>query len=99
MEPGVIGVIGLLFGSLIAWLALRSRHAGLSARVSLLEKELTAEKASLARLQQVYTEVVAGKARLESALESERKTSSEKIEVVTRAGDDPRNAFQAQDHR
>jgi DNA recombination protein RmuC len=95
MEPGVIGVIGLLFGSLIAWLALRSRHAGLSARVSLLEKELTAEKASLARLQQVYTEVVAGKARLESALESERKTSSEKIELVTRASEELRNAFKA----
>jgi DNA recombination protein RmuC len=95
MEPGVIGVIGLLFGSLIAWLALRSRHAGLSARLSLLEKELAAEKASLARLQQVYTEVVAGKARLESALESERKTSNEKIELVTRASEELRNAFKA----
>ena len=99
MEPGVIGVIGLLFGSLIAWLALRSRHAGLSARLSLLEKELAAEKASLARLQQVYTEVVAGKARLESALESERKTSNEKIEFLTKAGEraaaDLQNTFKA----
>ena len=99
MEPGVIGVIGLLFGSLIAWLALRSRHAGVSARLSLLEKELAAEKAGLARLQQVYTEVVAGKARLESALESERKTSNEKIEFLTKAGEraaaDLQNAFKA----
>ena len=93
---GVIGLLfGSLFGSLIAWLALRSRHAGLSARLSLLEKELAAEKASLARLQQVYTEVVAGKARLESALESERKTSNEKIELVTRASEELRNAFKA----
>ena len=88
MEPGVIGVIGLLFGSLIAWLALRSRTAGLSARLCLMEKELAAEKASLARLQQAYTELVAGKARLESALEAERKTNDEKIALVTRASED-----------
>ena len=95
MEPGVIGVIGLLFGSVIAWLALRSRGAGLSARLSLREKELEAEKASLARLQQAHTELVAGKARLESALESERKASNEKIELVTRASEELRNAFKA----
>jgi DNA recombination protein RmuC len=95
MEPGVIGVIGLLFGSLIAWLALRSRTATLNARLSLMEKELAAGKADLARLQQAYTEVVAGRARLESTLESERKTSNEKIELVTRASEELRNAFKA----
>src|SRR5271168_3093027 len=95
MEPGVIGVIGLLFGSLIAWLALRSRTAGLSARLSLMEKELATEKASLARLQEAHTGLVASRARLESALDSERKASTEKIELVTRASDDLRNAFKA----
>src|SRR6202051_615471 len=95
MEPGLIGVIGLLFGSVLAWLALRSRSAGLSARLSLREQELEAEKASLARLQQAHTELVAGKARVESALESERKTSNEKIELVTRASEELRNAFKA----
>ena len=93
MGPGITGVIGLLFGSLLAWLALRSRTAGLSARLSLMEKELTAEKADRARLQQAHTELVAGKARLESALEAERKTSNEKIELVTRASEELRNAF------
>jgi DNA recombination protein RmuC len=95
MEPGLIGVIGLLFGSVIAWLALRSRSAALSARLSLMEKELGAEKADLARLQQAHTELVASRARLESALESERKTSNEKIELVTRASEELRNAFKA----
>jgi DNA recombination protein RmuC len=95
MEPGVIGVIGLLFGSLIAWLALRSRNAGLNARLSLTEKELAAGKADLARLQEAHTDLVAGKARLESALEAERKTSNEKIELVTRASEELRNAFKA----
>jgi DNA recombination protein RmuC len=93
MEPGVIGVIGLLFGSVLAWLVLRSRTATLNARLSLMEKELTAGKADLARLQQAQMELVAGKARLESALESERKASNEKIELVTRASEELRNAF------
>jgi DNA recombination protein RmuC len=95
MGPGVIGVIGLLFGSLIAWLVLRSRTASLNARLSLMEKELADGKADLARLQQAHTEVVVGKARLESALESERKTSNEKVELVTRASEELRNAFKA----
>src|ERR1700733_9316016 len=95
MEPGLIGVIGLLFGSLIAWLVLGSRTATLNARLSLMEKELAVEKADLARFREAYTEVVAGKARLESALESERKTSNEKIELVTRASEELRNAFKA----
>jgi DNA recombination protein RmuC len=93
MEPGVIGVIGLLFGSVIAWLALRTRASTLNARLSLMEKELTAGKADLARLQQAQMELVAGKARLESAVESERKASNEKIELVTRASEELRNAF------
>jgi DNA recombination protein RmuC len=95
MELGVIGVIGLLFGSVIAWLVLRSRTATLTARLSLMEKELAAGKADLARLQQAQTELVAGKARLESALDAERKTNNEKIALVTRASDDLRNAFKA----
>jgi DNA recombination protein RmuC len=95
MEPVFAGVIGLLFGSVIAWLALRSRTAGLSARLSLMEKELSAGKADLARLQQAHTDLVAGKARLESALEAERKTSNEKIELITHASEELRNAFKA----
>ncbi len=95
MEPGIGWVIGLLFGGLIAWLGLRSRGASLALRLSLMEKELAGEKATLARLQQAHTELVAGKARLESTLELERKTNDEKIEVVTRASEDLRNAFKA----
>ena len=95
MEPGITGVIGLLFGGLIAWLALRSRSAALHARSSLMEKELGIGKVDLARLQQAHTALVAGKARAESALEAERKSSNEKIELVTRASEELRNAFKA----
>src|SRR6202521_729353 len=99
MELGISGGIGLLFGVLLAWLALRSRTAGLQARLSLTEKELAIVKADLARLLQEQRELVESRARLESALESERKTSNEKIELLTKAGDraaaDLQNAFKA----
>jgi DNA recombination protein RmuC len=95
MEPWIAGIVGLLFGSVLAWLALRSRTAALTARLPLMEKELAAGKADLARLQQAQTDLVAAKARLESDLASERRSNAEKIELVTRASEELRNAFKA----
>src|ERR1700731_3061988 len=95
MELTTSVALGLLFGSVIAWLALRSSSAALRSRLSLTEKELAASRAELARLQAAHNELVAGKARAESALEAERKTSTEKIELLNRAGEDLRNAFKA----
>ena len=95
MEPWITGVIGLLLGGVLVWLVLRSRTATLSARFSLMEKELEAGKADLTRFQKAHTEMVAGKARLESDLASERRNNAEKIELVTRASEDLRNAFKA----
>ena len=95
MELVTSGAIGLLFGIAVAWLVLRSQHASLRTRLLLIEKELVAAKAELARLLQLQTELVAGKASLESTLESERKTSNEKVELVTRASEELRNAFKA----
>src|ERR1700690_920311 len=86
---------GALFGGLLAWFALRSRTAALNARLSLMEKELAAGKADFKRLYEAHELPGASKARLESALESERKTSNEKIELVTQASEDLRNAFKA----
>jgi DNA recombination protein RmuC len=99
MELGISGAIGLLFGTVVAWLTLRSRSAALQARFSLTEKELAAEKADVARLLEEQQQLVASRARLESALEIERKTSNEKLELLTKAGEraagDLQNAFKA----
>ncbi|HEY6336980.1 MAG TPA: DNA recombination protein RmuC [Candidatus Sulfotelmatobacter sp.] len=86
---------GALFGAVLAWLALGSRTAALMARLSLMEKELAAGRDTFQKLQEAREQLVAAKARLESALEAERKASSEKIELVTRASEDLRNAFKA----
>ncbi len=99
MELAISGVIGLLFGGALAWVVLASRTATLRARLSLMEKELTAAKTDLARLLEDQKQWIAGRARLESALESERKISAEKIQLLTQAGDraaaDLQNAFKA----
>src|SRR5579872_6774378 len=94
-----LAIIGMLLGSVIAWLALRSRTASLQAQLSLREKELSAVKADLTRLLEDQRALVESRARLESALESERKTSNEKIELLMknseRAAEDLQNAFKA----
>jgi DNA recombination protein RmuC len=99
MGLAISGAIGLSFGMLLAWLVLRSRTAGLQIRLTLMEKELAGAKAELARLLAAQTELVAGRARLESALELERKSSSEKLHLLTqsgeRAAEDLQNAFKA----
>ena len=99
MELGISGGIGLLFGVVLAWLALRSRTAATQVRLSLMDKELAAAKADLARLLQEQRSLLESRARMESALESERKTNNEKIELLTKAGDraatDLQNAFKA----
>jgi DNA recombination protein RmuC len=95
MDLAISGAIGLLFGSLFAWLALRSQSATARARLSLLEKELSAANARLERLLDDQRELVESRARLESALSLERKTSTEKVELLTHAGADLQNAFKA----
>jgi len=95
MELATSGAIGLLFGGVLAWLILRSQATSVSTRLLLTEKELVAAKAELTRLLQAQTELVASRAKLESALELERRASNEKIELVTQASEELRNAFKA----
>ncbi len=83
----------------MVWLVLRSRTAGQQARLSISEKELAAAKLEISRLSAKQQELIAGNARLEAGLESERRTSREKIELLTktseRAAEDLQNAFKA----
>ncbi|HUO17785.1 MAG TPA: DNA recombination protein RmuC [Verrucomicrobiae bacterium] len=60
-----------------------------------MQNELAAAKAELARLLADQRSLVESRARLESALESERKASTEKIELLTHASEDLQNAFKA----
>ncbi len=99
MELGIVGVIGVLVGTVFTWLALRSRTARLEAQLSAREAEFATAKAELARILEDQRSLVESRARLESALELERKASNEKIELLTksteRATEDLQNAFKA----
>src|SRR5579863_8059433 len=99
MEFMLSGALGLLFGSLLVWLALRSQSAAVRARLAFTERELASAKAELARVSEEHQQLIAGKAKLESALESERRANNEKIDMLTKAGDraatDLQNAFKA----
>jgi DNA recombination protein RmuC len=95
MGPEISAVIGLLGGCFLTWLFLRPRAGALQTRLSLLEKQLVAAKTDLARLLEDQRELVSSRARLESALELERKASTEKAELLTRASQDLQNAFKA----
>lgn len=99
MESTLIGALGLVFGSVLAWLALRSRAAALQARLSLTEKELFSVKSDLGRLSEERQTLIASRAKLESSLEAERRNSVEKIQLLTqtteRAAQDLQNAFKA----
>jgi len=95
MELGVSAVLGLLFGSLLTWLVLRLRTSGLEAQTSLTQRELLRAKSDVERLLAEQKELIASRARLEAALESELKSSAEKIELLTRAGENLQNAFKA----
>jgi len=87
--------VGLLFGLLLGWLAGRGRGANAAVRAGILERELEAAKTEMERLLLAREELIDTRARLESALESERKNNAEKIQLVTRAGEDLQNAFKA----
>lgn len=95
MELGISGAIGLLIGSLLAWLVLRTRTAALQARLSLMEKELAAQKADVARLLAEQKELIEHRARLNSDLSAERKNSAEKVALLNEAGEKLQNAFKA----
>jgi DNA recombination protein RmuC len=95
MELVISCAVGLLLGTLVTWLVLRSQRAAVDARLSLMQQESATAKADLARLQQVQSDLIESKTRAESVLDSERKSNLEKIELLTRAGEELQNAFKA----
>ncbi|HMK21518.1 MAG TPA: DNA recombination protein RmuC [Terriglobales bacterium] len=95
IEQGTLVLLGALFGSALAWLALRVRTARADARLSLMEKDLAATRAELGRLQEANSQLRADGAALKSTLEHERRSATEKLAIVDRATAELREAFQA----
>lgn len=86
-------VLGAVFGCLIAWLALRSRAAEVSARLTQTSVDLQAARAELATQRQASTETRERAARLEATLQHERASNEEKLQLLDRASEQLREAF------
>jgi len=94
-EQWFIAVWGVVFGALVAWLALRSRAASLKARLSLVENDLTVARAQLAANQEATAKLRETAASLEATLSHERKSAQEKLQLLDRATGELREAFRA----
>jgi len=92
---GTAVLLGVLFGSALAWFWLRARNAARDARLALTEKDLRAAREEFARQQEAQARLREHAAGLQSTLEHERKSASEKLDLIDRASDELREAFQA----
>lgn len=95
IDPGTAVLLGVLFGSALAWLGLRSRSAGIAARLSLMENDLKRTRTELAEQRETSTKLREQAAGLESTLQHERQAAAEKLDLINRATDELREAFQA----
>src|ERR1700758_5643840 len=86
---------GAIFGIALAWLGLRLRSARSEVRLSLIEKDLATVRAEGVRLQEVNAKLREQGAALESTIQHERHSAAEKLDLVKRATDELREAFQA----
>ncbi len=87
--------VGLLLGYALAALVGRSRTAGLQERRNSLEQQLEATRRELAEKSVAHTNALAERARLEGALQAERKSAAEKLEVLNSARQEMENSFKA----
>jgi DNA recombination protein RmuC len=88
-------LVAALLGAAFAWLLLRVRTAGLTTRMSLTREELKATQAELERQRTLNADAGRRLAALEATLQHERRSAEEKLELVDRASQDLRQAFQA----
>src|SRR5215475_7856302 len=95
MELWTALVFGVLLGSALVYLALRLRSASAEARLALLDKDLLAARSEFARLQEANARLREQAAAIESTLQHERQSAAEKLDLLDRATDELREAFQA----
>jgi DNA recombination protein RmuC len=95
MDLLISALLAGLLGMSLAWLLMRSRAAGLQARISLTREDLFGAQAELERQRNSNTELREQTARLGAALDHERQASAEKLALVTHASEELRQAFQA----
>jgi len=95
IELWIAVVFGALLGSALVYLALRLRSAAAEARLALIEKDLLAARSEFSWLQEANSRLREQAASRESTLQHERQSAAEKLDLINRATDELREAFQA----
>jgi len=95
IELWIAVVFGVLLGSALVYLALRLRSAAAEARLALIEKDLLAARSEYSWLQEANSRLREQAASRESTLQHERQSAAEKLDLINRATDELREAFQA----
>src|SRR5215469_1871142 len=88
-----LALAGLAVGAGIAWLVARSRIGALVERKSELERGLESTQARLAQQQVENTALVSAKATAEATLESERRSTKERLDLLVGAGEEMKAQF------
>jgi len=88
-------VTGMGAGFAVAWLMLRPKSAVLSARLSLLQQELSGVRAEAARSTQLNTQLNSAMAKLQTVVEMEQKANKEKEVLLDEMAERLRETFQA----
>lgn len=88
-------IFGALLSSALTYLALRLRSAAAEARLALIEKDLLTARTEFSRLQEDNSRLREQAAAVESTLAHERSSATEKLDLINRATDELREAFQA----
>src|SRR5215831_4129152 len=86
-------VAGLAIGAAVAWLVPRSRIAALEERKSELERGLESAQGRIAQQQMENAGLLSAKASAEATLESERRSTREKIDLLIGAGEEMKAQF------
>jgi DNA recombination protein RmuC len=91
----LLTVAGLAIGATLAWLVARSRIAGLEAQKCELARGLESAQTGLRQEQTETASLVAAKAAAEATLESERRATNEKLQLLTQASEEMKAQFKA----
>lgn len=88
-------VIGAAVGVVLGWLALRSNSAALEERSRMQQQDLLSLRSRLDQSLNENSRAEKRVSELEATLSQERKSAAEKLELVTKASVELRNAFDA----
>lgn len=93
MMTGLYLTIGAVLGVVLAWLAMRSRSAALGERARIQEQDLVNLRARLDESSKLNSRAEKRVSELEATVEQERKAAAEKLELLRKAGEEMKNAF------